>query len=36
VTYIEPAEAVHMYSAFPFMEPERSNTLKQIDEWIGH
>ena len=36
VTYVEPAEAVHMYAAFPFMEPERSNTLKQIDEWIGH
>ena len=36
VTYIEPAEAVHMYTAFPFMEPERSNTLTQIDKWIGH
>ena len=36
VTYIEPAEAAHGYAAFPFMEPERSDTLKQIDEWIGH
>ena len=36
VTYVEPAEAPHMYAAFPFMEPERSDTFKQIDEWIGH
>ena len=36
VTYVEPAEAAHMYTALPFMEPERSDTLKQIDEWIGH
>jgi acetyl esterase/lipase len=36
VTYIEPAEAGHMYTVFPFMEPERSDTLNQIDEWIGH
>ena len=35
VTYVEPAEAAHIYTAFPFMEPERSNTLKQVDEWIG-
>lgn len=36
ITYIEPAETAHMYTAFPFMEPERSDTLKQIDEWIGY
>ena len=36
VTYIEPAEVTHMCTALPFMEPERSNTLKQVDEWIGH
>ena len=36
VTYIEPEETTHMYTAFSFMEPERSDTLKQIDEWIGH
>lgn len=36
VTYIEPAEVAHMHTALPFMEPERSNTLKQADEWIGH
>lgn len=36
VTYVEPAEAVHGYTAFPFMEPERSDTLRQIDEWIGN
>ena len=36
VTYIEPAETVHMYTAFPFMEPERSDTFRQIDEWIGN
>ena len=37
VTYVEPAETVHMYTALPFfMEPERTNTLVQIDEWIGH
>ena len=36
VTYVEPAETAHMYTALPFMEPERSDTLKQIDEWIGH
>lgn len=35
VTYVEPPEVAHTYTAFPFMEPERSNTLKQIDEWIG-
>jgi len=34
VTYVEPAETVHMYTAFPFMEPERTDTLIQIDEWI--
>jgi acetyl esterase/lipase len=36
VTYVEPAEVVHMYTALPFMEPERGETLKQIDEWIGN
>ena len=36
VTYVEPPEVVHMFTAFPFMEPERSDTLRQIDEWIGH
>jgi acetyl esterase/lipase len=36
VTYVEPEETVHMYTAFFFMEPERSDTLKQIDEWIGN
>ena len=36
VTYVEPADVPHMYTAFFFMEPERSNTLTQIDEWIGH
>ena len=36
VTYVEPAETVHMYTALPFMEPERTETLVQIDKWIGH
>jgi len=36
VTYVEPAEAAHGYTAFPFMEPERGDTLRQIDGWIGH
>lgn len=35
VTYVEPPETAHTYTALPFMEPERSDTLKQIDEWIG-
>jgi len=35
VTYVEPAETVHMYTALPFMEPERTDTLVRIDEWIG-
>jgi len=35
VTYVEPVETVHMYTALPFMEPERTETLVQIDEWIG-
>ena len=36
VTYVEPEETTHGYTAFPFMEPERSDTLKQLDEWIGN
>ena len=36
VTYVEPAEVTHTYTALPFMEPERSDTLKKIDEWIGN
>ena len=36
VTYVEPPEVSHTYTAVTFMEPERSVTLKQIDEWIGH
>lgn len=35
VTYVEPPEAPHTYTALAFIEPERGDTLKQIDEWIG-
>jgi len=34
VTYVEPPEVAHMYTALTFMEPERGLTLRQIDEWI--
>ena len=36
VAYVEPPEAAHTYASMVFMEPERTDTLKQIDEWIGH
>lgn len=34
VTYVEPEEAAHTYTALPFMDPEGTETLKQIDEWV--
>ncbi|KZV68308.1 alpha/beta-hydrolase [Peniophora sp. CONT] len=34
-TYVEAPDAVHDFLAFPFWEPERTNTLKAIGSWIA-
>jgi acetyl esterase/lipase len=34
VRYIEAPDAVHDYLCFPWHEPERTDTLKEINEWV--
>ncbi|KAF9012407.1 Alpha/Beta hydrolase protein [Cyathus striatus] len=35
VTYFEASDAIHDYLVFPWHEPERSNTLHEINRWIS-
>ena len=34
VRYYEAPDAIHDYIAFPWHEPERTDTLKEINEWV--